>query len=443
MIRIVCIFFFLTSNSVAFAQETTPATTSVLKLKAALEIALNNNPTLKSTREKENQVETELPIKRSALLPSLVGTLSGSRAKDAVNVGVPRFGGTPFNNYGSSLKLNQLLFQIGAKSALDAAKKDIQISKLDTQIAKRDLASNFIQAYFLVVLDSRNVDILLAQQKIAQEALAVAQRRQRTGQGSSLDVLQAKTQVALLEGELESARNLLQEATASLASLMGDTSSEQLSLENKMEAPEIAVVDKTVNLTDYKIPEITRSEIHVEKIDYEKRILWGQNLPSLNLVGNYNFANYVQADLFSDNGVSWNIGLQLTIPLFSGFSTIYQQRALDSEKAQYFFDKIALLNQISYQQVTSRKKLETAQSSIKTGKEALKIALASVNEARRNFNLANIDFTQFLSIQQSHAQAEQALNQYKYNYIVALTNYFTASGQDVEKLAELIEQANL
>ncbi|MGZ3771709.1 MAG: TolC family protein, partial [Bdellovibrio sp.] len=91
----------------------------------------------------------------------------------------------------------------------------------------------------------------------------------------------------------------------------------------------------------------------------------------------------------------------------------------------------------------SRKKLETAQASIETGKEALKLAISSVNEARRSFNFANIDFFQFLTVQKGYVEAQQSLNQYKYDYIVALTNYFAASGQDMEKLVELLEKANL
>lgn len=439
------VFSFLTLNPLAFSAEVnaSPAAQPVLKLKKALETALATNPSLKGVREKESEMEAKVPAARSAIFPTLTGTLTGARTKDAVNAGFPRFGGTPFNVYGSSLKLDQVLFRLGSTSAIDVAKKDTEISKLNTQIFRRDLTSITIQAYYLVIFHSRNVDTLVAQQKIAREAVPTAQRRERIGRGLALDVLQAKTQLALLDGQLESARNLLQEATASLANLMGDISSEQFIVEDKMEVPEILSIDQIVDLKDYKIPEITRDEINIEKVDDQKRILWGQNLPSLSLIGKYNFSNYLQSDLFNENGASWEVGLQLTIPLFSGFSTIYQQRALESQKAQYSLNKISTVNQVSYQQITSRKKLETAFSSIKTGKEALKIALASVQEARRNYNLANIDFPQFLTVQLTHAQAEQSLNQYKYNYIVALTNYFSASGQDMEKLVDLLEQVNL
>lgn len=437
------VLVFLSLSSASFAAELNKTQAPSLKLKQALETAFGANPSLKAARERETQAEADVPAVRSAILPKLTATVTGSRAKDAVNMGTPRFGGDPYNVYGSGLKLNQTLFQIGSFSAIDLAKKDFEISKLNSEITARDLTSGVIQSYYLVVLYSRNVETLIAQQKIAQEAVVTARRREHIGRGSALEVMQSKTQLALLDGQLETARNLLQEATASLANLMGDTSSDRYAIEDKMEAPEIAAIDPIIDLKNYKIPEITLSEINIEKVDEQKRILWGQNLPSLSLVGNYSFSNYVQSDLYDENGAAWSVGLELTIPLFSGFSTIYKQRSLDSQKAQYFFNKESVINQVSYQQITSRKKLETAYASIKSGKEALKLAVSSVNEARRNFNLANIDFLQFLSIQKDHVEAEQALNQYKYNYIVALTNYFAASGQDMGKLADLLEKANL
>ena len=77
-----------------------------------------------------------------------------------------------------------------------------------------------------------------------------------------------------------------------------------------------------------------------------------------------------------------------------------------------------------------------------TGTEAFKLALDSYKEARRNYTLATIDFVQFLSVQQAYAQAEQALNTYRYNYIAALGNYYAASGQNMQQLVDLLEKAN-
>ena len=421
------------------AQPSTPSTS--LTLRAAVNNALSNNPALKENREKVNQADTEIPVARSFILPNLSAVTTGNRQKDAVN-GSPRFDGNPFNAYDASLKLNQVLFQVGALDAIHAAQKDVTISKLNAQISERDLTNNVIQAYYQIVLASRDIETLLTQEKIEKEAVDVAKHREKIGRGQLLDYLQAKTQLALLQGQLATARNQLQVAAANLAYLLGDTGQKQFQIPDKMDAPKIETVDSLVNLQDAVIPEIQRDEVSIMKIDDQKSTLWGQNLPYLSLVGNYSFASYKQSDLLNDDANSWGIGLQLTIPLFSGLSTIYQERSLDSQKAQLIFDKQSVQDQVSYQQVTNRKNLETALENIVTGTEAFKLALDSYKEARRNYTLATIDFVQFLSVQQAYAQAEQALNTYRYNYIAALGNYYAASGQNMQQLVDLLEKAN-
>jgi outer membrane protein TolC len=413
-----------------------------LTLKGAVDMALSTNPSTREIRERENQAQTEVPVARSVLMPNLSAVATANENKDATYTGAARFGGDSYNQYQTALKLNQLLFQIGSISAISAAKKDVVISKLNTQISNRDLMNSVIQAYFEIVLSARNVQTLLTQQKIAKEAVNVATRRERTGRGQLLDVLQAKTQLSLLDGQLATAQNQLSVSAAALANILGDTGKQNFNIQDKMDAPEIAVVDQNVNLKDYKIPEIERDEVSLQKVDDLKRTLWGQNLPYLNLVGNYNFTNNKQSDWYDGESNSWMIGLQLTIPIFSGLSTVYQSRSLDSQKLQFVLDKAAVENQVATSQITNRKNLETAKSSIVTGEDALKLALASSKEAQRNYTLATIDFLQFLSVQQAYVQAEQSLNTYKYNYIVALGNYYAASGQDMQQLVDLLEKAN-
>jgi outer membrane protein TolC len=414
-----------------------------LSLRDAIGLAIQQNPNHLETREKIRQADTEAPVARSYILPNLSAVVNADHDKAAVNNDKPLFNGDPYNNYNASLKLSQMLFQIGSISAISSAHKDEQISRLNAQISERDLTNNVIQSYFQIVLSARNVQTLMNQQKIALEALKVAQRREHTGRGQLLDVLQAKTQLSLLDGQLATAQNQLQVAAATLANNLGEYKKSNFNIPDKMDAPLIEDIDRVVDLKNYKIPELERADLSISKIDDQKRELWGQNLPYLSIIGNYTYSSYKQSDWINQDANSWGIGLQLTIPLFSGFSTFYQQRALESQKLQLQYEKTAELDQVSYQQVTSRKNLETARSSIATGEEALKLALASQKEAQRNYNFATIDFLQFLSVQQAYIQAEQSLNLYKYNYIVALGNYFAASGQSMQQLVDLLEKANL
>ena len=422
----------------SYAQDTSHP----LALRDAVSMAVSNNPLLRETAEKINQMEATIPLDRSSLFPNLSIINKAGEQKNAVNVPTALFGGDPYNNYSSDIHLTQSLYTYGSVRAIRSAEKDRDIAKINTQISARDLTSQVVQAYYQVVLNMRTVDTYRQQLAITVEALGTAERRARTGRGQVLDVLQTRTQLALLKSQITTSENTVQTAAASLASLIGDTRPNVFLIKDSLEAPNPDIIDHEVDLKNFKLPELERNNVSLLQIDDQKAVALGQNLPTLSFTGDYMFNAYKQSDVLDADAVSWALGVQLTIPLFSGFSTSYQQQVLDSEKMQLEFDRLNIQNQTSLQQVTSRKNLETAQASIIEGQEALRLAIASSDEARRMYRFSTIDFLQLLTVEQSLVTAESSFYQYKYNYIVALASYFVASGQDSNHLIELLERAN-
>lgn len=171
----------------------------------------------------------------------------------------------------------------------------------------------------------------------------------------------------------------------------------------------------------------------------KKRVILGTNLPTLNLTGDYMRNSYHRPEYFNGDAASWIAGVQLVIPLFSGLSSKYQRQSLDSQKKQLEYNKENIEHQTTLNQVGSRANLEAAQASIVSGEEALRLATASLNEAKRLYRLENVDLLQFLAVQQAYVQAEQTLNTTKFNYITALVTYYSALGQSLNGLVALLE----
>lgn len=255
-----------------------------------------------------------------------------------------------------------------------------------------------------------------------------------------LDLLQVKTQLALLDGQILTARNQLEESRASLASLLGNSKSQQFVIKDSLEAPTFEEIEASIDRKNIVVPEILRDEVSIAQVDDQRKVLLGQNLPYLNLLGTYSFTSHKDSTVFEQPANSWAIGLQLTIPLFSGMSSIYQNKALLSTQMQLQLDRSYVEDQVNLQQINNKKNLETAFDSIKIGEIALQLAKESLKEAQRNYRLATIDYLQYLSVQQQHVVAEQSLNSYKYNYITAMGNYYAAAGQEMSRLVDLIER---
>ncbi len=413
-----------------------------MSLRAAVEMARTRNPSYMVTREIINQNEAQIPLTRAAILPNANLYGYSTYEKNAVTSPTSRFNGDPYNVYETDLNVKQPLFQVGSISAIQSVQKSRDMSQLDAEAARRDLTNSVIGAYYLITLNARNVDTLLRQQSIVRESLATAEHREHTGRGQLLDVLQVKTQIALLDAQISSAKNQLAVAAATLANLLGDNEAKEFRVRGGLEVPQLHEIDSHVDLTKFRLPELEKNRVGLLQIEDQRQVIIGQHLPNLAFTGDLFYTATDKSDVFDDSSKSWQMMVTLTIPIFSGLSNIYQRRTLASQQTQLEYSRVNLQNSFTLQQVSSRKNLETAEQSIISGIEALKLAIASSNEALRNYRLATIDFLQFLTVQQAYVQAEQSLNASKYSYITALGSYYVASGQDLDSLIDILEGVN-
>ena len=415
---------------------------ATLHLKEAVEVAVHNNPILKQSAEKIHQTETEIPFSRSFLFPNASLSVGASQKKDTNANPLKLFNGSSYGYFSSDAHVSQPLIEFGAISAISFAKKDVEIQKLNTEISERDLTNKVIQGFYQLVLTSRNVNTLLSEEKIIQESLKTTEKREQSGRAQLLDVLQIKTQIALIEAQIIVAKDLVKSASATLANLLGDPNVREIIVTEEMNVPDLPDVDKNVNLKISHLPELEQAKVSLEQIDDQKRVVLGPSLPNLNFTADYMWNSYQRPEYFNGHYSAWVVGLQLVVPLFSGLSSVYQMRSLDSQKIQLEYNKQNIEHQTTLIQVTSRANLEAAQASIVSGEEALKLATASLNEANRLYRLANVDLLQFLAVQQAHVQAVQTLDSAKFNYITALGNYYASFGQSLRGLVDLLEGKN-
>lgn len=437
--------FVSTLSKLSYATESLSAqadgqtNANVITIKDAIDTAINNNPTISQAKEVLNQDKAATSLVRSNLLPvlNLNGTaLYQQQGPQATNTAA--FGGTPYNSYNVDLHLSQPLFAYGSLAAVRNADYTRQINTVDIELAERNLANQVIQAFYNVILDQKLLDLLNRQLDVLQETLKTSQNRYRTGRGQLLDVLQVKTQMALLKPQIITAKNTIVTSAASLSTLMGGIPQTETKLRGRLVRIPLTVIDTNVDLKHSRLPELERIRLSRLQLNELKDLTWGKHYPNLALVGDLGSNSFTKADIFSNYSQFWSVGLSLTIPIFSGFSSSYEQRGLASQDYQLEYQARGETQNLELAQLTSRKTLESSEASLSSAEEASNLARESVAEAKRNYRLATIDFLVFLTVQTSQLNADQSFFQTEYNTILAMTNYFIASGQPLVKLIDLL-----
>lgn len=416
------------------------ARAATLDLAGAVGQGLERSPVVREAAEKLNQYRHEKNQLRSTLLPDIDLSAISTTRKDSVadkTVGSVPFGGESYNLYTVGVRGEQTLFTYGTFAGVGRGEVQRQIGEKDLEIARRDLTRQVISAFYATVMNENLVRLLENQEKSVRDTLAIAQRRLGLG-GKRIDVLQVRTQLALLKPKIQSARNELAASTATLASLIGRSEAGELRIRNHLPALSIQEIEKAVNFKQARIPELQRLRLQRENLDALKTVALGKHLPSVKIVGDYNFINYSKSALFDGASKSWSVQLVLSVPLFSGFSSLPERRSFVAQDAQLEAQERNSSNDIQLQQIRSRKELESAEASLASAEEGAKLARESLIEARREYRVGLIDFLQYFQIERALFEAESSLLQLRYDAIQALSNYFVFSGQPLTDLIGLL-----
>lgn len=425
-------------SSFAWAQS---GSNSALDLKGAVEYALAHSPSIKESREKMDQARFQKYSLTSSLFPKIDLSASQTYRKDSVaNRSSVPFGGEPYNAYSLSLKGTQPLFVYGIFSGLSQSEYAREITEVELEIKERDLVRAVISAYYRTLMNDRLLKIYEEQEKVVSEILGTAQRRLSLG-GKKIDVLQVRTQLALLKPKIANAKNELESSAAELANLLGMGENLELTLKGEIPSLTLEQMGKYLDLKVFNLPDLKRVRLQREQLEEEKSVNLGKHLPSLKLIGDYSYNNYTKSDLFLDASNSWSAQLLLEVPLFSGLSSYFDRRALSSKGAQLELNEVEVKNRLVLEQIKARKALETAEASLSSAEEAAKLARDSLNEARREYRFGIMDFLGFLQVENTDFQAASSLLQLRYDAIRAYSNYFAASGQPLNTLVNLLNEA--
>jgi outer membrane protein TolC len=129
-----------------------------------------------------------------------------------------------------------------------------------------------------------------------------------------------------------------------------------------------------------------------------------------------------------DYSTSWNVNLQVTIPLFSGLSSFHERKQLASREAQLEILQSQSIDSASLNQITAEKNLIASSDVIVSSKLASEYARESLVEAEKEYRLSISDLISYLTVETSFLSAETAFDQAKFGFIDSISKFYIASG---------------
>jgi outer membrane protein TolC len=405
-----------------------------LSLHDALTLAANSNPDVKTSTLDVQKAEQQRVIARSLYLPTVTAGLQAYHyfqlpaffgfGENGENGKIPygRFGGD--DQLSGAITAVQPIFNPAALPSVHQSRIVQQQTSVAAKAKTIEVLSEVKQTYLrILVLNER---IRLKQESINrnQRVLQDARLLFLQGKGLRVDTLRAYTSVKNLEPDLIKLSFEAETSKLELRTLIGIDSLEEIVLIDSLTIPvassvpsENEVLEKVKNNN----PEfqVVKLQSLVEK--QQHRLASSQRLPMLSLIGQYQVQSQTN-NLDYGNAyypTSSFVGLQLGIPLFTGFSTNakIRQAGLTKEqseiKADYTLEKLrARVHQVIARNKETLLRLENTSMV----QETAKLSYSIIQYRYKNGISPRLELT----------DAELALSTAQSNYLEAVYDHLTA-----------------
>jgi outer membrane protein len=403
------------------------ATGETLTLQRAIDIALKNQPSILAGQSTVRANEATIGQAQANYYPQLTASGSYSRISPATSSTGTNTAGK-YDQYSSSVGLSQTIFDFGKTPT------QVRINSLNTESSRFDLDNtlntvvfNVKQAFYNILQAQRNRDVAGESVKQFQQHLNQAQGFYSVGTKSKIDVTKAEVDLSNARLNLIKAENQIRLSRVTLNTAMGIPDVPDYNLQDNLSYTKYELQFEEALSTVYaKRPDlqslIKKKEAAKSSIDLARKGYF----PVLS--GNANYA-YSGANSSGSTGFplnnSWNYGVSISIPIFSGFDTKYKVA-----QAQANYDTVNANEQSLRLDIYSQ--LQQGYLTLREAEERIGASEVVVRQAKENVELATGRYQAGVGSPLEITDALVSLNNAQVAYTQALTDYKNAQAS-IEK----------
>lgn len=419
--------------------EQTTQNTLTLTLDKALEIALDENPTIKVAAEEIALKKVASKEAWQSLLPeaSLNGSLDHTikAAEMKLNDMSFKMGQDGTNTANAGLSINLPLFAPAVYRAMSMTKTDIELAVEKSRGSKQDLVNQVTKAYYQLMLSQDSYEVLQKSYKLAEDNYNIVNAKYEQGAVSEFDKISAEVQMRSIKPNVISANNAVVLSRLQLKVLMGVTADVEIKIDDNLKQYETDLFANQLEQTNEGLVNNTT----MKQLDLNWKMLQ-QNIKSLRtnfmptLAMNYSYQyqslNNENWDVFSyDWGGSSSLVFSLSIPLYkaSNFTKLKSNRIQMRQLEQNRLDTERKLNM----QITSyQNNMAASSEQVVSNRENVMQAEKAVLIAGKRYEVGKGTVLELNTSQVQLTEAELTYNQSIYDYLVSKADLDQVLGRD-------------
>ncbi len=292
---------------------------SFLTLDEALTTAQKNHPQIVEAKENLHAAEARTGQARSGYYPQISIAADWNKGRTFLT---PTESIKATEAHTESLYLKQTIYDFGRTAGVvDTARSNSEAADKALTVTRQDLALRVRNAFYLILAAEKQVIAIKETVKAREDVYRQAQEFFNQGIRAKVDVARAEANLYTARTALIRAENNMEIARVELANAMGVASLEERTL-IEPSPPLLSLPERSRSQKD-----ALRNRAELQQLaalgmaaNANLETAKGSYLPILSGTASIGYAD----QNFPPPGNVWGVGLNLTMPLFSGFSSVEQ-----------------------------------------------------------------------------------------------------------------------
>jgi len=396
-----------------------------LTIAEMVDIALKNHPSTRQAWWNASRAAAVVGTAQSAYYPSVEVDATIQNGRDFKFINGPD---VDYTIIGADLILNMMLLDFGERGA------NVKAAKMSLLAANWQADWN-IQKVMVAVLENAYMvlhaqEAVLAAQSSLQDAekvLYTARELNRTGLTPISDVYSSQSTLSQMKMDLTQQKSTLDIQKGKLASSLGFSADVQLDLApvELPQAPQQQQTDALIDLAMRQRVDLMAKQAKLyESYAYQDKARSGY-MPKVSFNGRGG-ANHALHD--KTNAAQYRVALNLEIPLFNGFETVYNNRKAYAETQMTQEELSALQLNIALEVLTSSRTLESYQEMLPDAEDNLNNALKAYESVLEKYRHGKERIGEVSIAQRQLAAARVRYSDVKTRLLVSIANLAFATG---------------
>lgn len=422
-----------------FPAETRSETVN-LSLQKCIEIALQDNPTVKIADMEVTKVDYSKKETLAAVFPSIDFSMAYQRSIELQTIRMD-FGGESQslkmgsdNTWNMGFSASLPIIAPTLWKAIDISDVQILASLEDARASRLNLVDNVNKAYYSLMLAIASREVIRQNYDIAIFNADIYKKQFENGTASEYDVLRSSVQVKNIEPQLLEADIAVKQCQLQLKVLMGLSADLEI-------MPDISLGELSDSILAYPTSEkpslkdntsLRTLEIQqnlLEKNVTLKKFAW---IPTLGASFNLSWTSLSNGSPFKNqqfNPYSY-VGVALSVPIFSGGSKLYGLKQAQVQLKEMDLQREYLMSTLDMQVDLAIDNINREAAQISTNKEGMAQAQKAYSIMQKSFEIGAASYLDLRDAELANTSAQLAYYQAIYNYLVSTSELDLLIGKE-------------